>query len=226
MFSVIYPNTSTMTVRIGLDNQLNGATTRQRSVYFKRFYFPNSFLPVNNLRSFSGNRPKNNQVTLNWTMNSQHHFISTSIEKSSNGTNFSTVGQVAVQARTISSFIDHSSDNSSAYYRLKMIENTGKISYSNVIYIRSESTGGKINVFPSVVSSDYTNINYTTDRAGTAKIAVFDQAGRMMLTQDVNLSAGSNVFAINGLSRFNKGQYIVSVSGADFRYAQQIQVTR
>ena len=108
-----------------------------------------------------------------------------------------------------------------------MTESSGKITYSTVVYIKSgASTAEKMNVFPSVVSADYTNINYTTDRSGTAKIALYDQSGRIVMSQDVIVSAGSNTFSINGLSRFNKGQYIMSVSGNDFKYAKQILITK
>ncbi len=227
MFSVIYPSATSITIRIGLDNQRNGSETRQRSVYFKRFFFPNSFLPVNNLASFSGNRSNNSQVVLNWKMNKQHSYARAIIEKSSNGTSFGTIGQVSVQGKDFSSFTDNTAENASSFYRLKMIESSGKITYSTVVYIKSGTTlPGKINVFPSIVATDYTNINYASDRAGTAKIALYDQSGRMVLSQDVNLSVGSNTFSVNGLSRFNKGQYIVSVSGNDFKYAQQIQITK
>jgi hypothetical protein len=227
MFSVIYPSISSFTVRIGLDNQLNGSTTRQRSVYFKRFNFPNSFLPVTNLTSFSGSRSNNSQVVLNWIMNKQHSYTKATIEKSNNGTNFGTIGQVTVQGKDFSSFNDNSPETTSAFYRLKMIESSGKITYSTVVYIKADASPvGKIKVFPNVVAADYTNINYTSDRTGAAKIALYDQSGRMVLMQNINVSVGSNTFSVNGLSRFNKGQYIMSVSGNDFKYAQQILITK
>ena len=227
MFTVIYPSATSVTIRIGIDNQRSGAETRQRSVYFKRFNYPNSFLPANNLSSFSGNRPNNNQTVLNWKMNKQHSYSRAIIEKSSNGTSFGTIGQVSLQGMDFSSYTDNSVETGSSFYRLKLIESSGKITYSTVVYIKSgTTTPGKINVFPSVVTADYANINYTSDRAGNAKLALYDQSGRLVLSQDVTVSAGSNTFSVKGLSRFNKGQYIMSVSGNDFKYAQQIQITK
>lgn len=44
MFSVINNNVSSMIVRVGINNQTATAATRERSVYFKRFVYPNSFL--------------------------------------------------------------------------------------------------------------------------------------------------------------------------------------
>ena len=113
MFTVVYPSATSVTIRIGIDNQRSGAETRQRSVYFKRFNYANSFLPVNNLNSFSGNRSNNNQVVLNWKMNKQHSYVKATIEKSSDGTTFGTIGQVTVQGKDYSSYTDNAEAASS-----------------------------------------------------------------------------------------------------------------
>jgi len=160
MFSVVYPSTSSFTIRIGLDNQRPSAEIRQRSVYFKRFTYQNSYLPATNLTLFSGNRSNNNQVQLNWKMNRQHSYTNATIEKSSNGTNFVIIGQVAVQGKDFSSFTDNSMETTSTYYRLKMIESSGKVTYSTVVYIKADAgPAGKINVFTSVVEAEYANKN-------------------------------------------------------------------
>lgn len=226
MFTVNYVATSAFTARIGLENHNNSSTTRQRSVYFQRFFFMNSFLPTNNLTSFTGNRPKNDVVVLNWKMNTQHQFTIATIERSSNGTSFESIAQLAMQGKNISTYTDNTAGSNSNFYRLKMTDNTGKITYSSVVYLKADTKGEKMNVFPSMVTADYTNVSYKTERAAVAKVALYDQSGRMMLTQDVMLAAGSNTIALNGLSRFNKGQYVVMVSGQDFRHAQQIQINR
>lgn len=49
MFSVINVNVSSMTVRVGINNQTSNSATRERSVYFKRFVFPNSSLAVSEI---------------------------------------------------------------------------------------------------------------------------------------------------------------------------------
>jgi hypothetical protein len=222
MFSVIYPNVNSFTVRIGLDNQLNVATTRQRSVYFKRFFFQNSFLPVTNLLSFIGNRNADNSVVLNWTMSSQHDYAVADIEKCVNGHSFVSIGSVPVSGKSTSLFSDNSKTTFGAYYRLKMTDKNGKIGYSAIIYIRSNSNYGKIKVFPSMVN-DNTNITFVSDNASPAKISLFDLGGRLVMKKDIAVQAGNNTLALTGLSQFSTGQYLVVVSTEGHQYTQKIQ---
>jgi len=222
MFSVVYPNVNSFTVRIGLDNHQNGSTTRQRSVYFKRFFFQNSFLPVSNLLSFSGNRNANNEVFLNWTMSSLHDYAVADIEKSVNGHSFVSIGKVPVAGKSTSMFSDNSKTTSGAYYRLKMTDKNGKIGYSTLIYIRSDGNYGKMKVFPSMVN-DNTNITFASENAAPAKISLFDQGGSLVMKKDIAVQAGNNTIALTGLSQFSTGQYFVVVSAEGHQYTQKIQ---
>lgn len=222
MFSVIYPNTSSITIRIGLDNRLNSSTTRQRSVYFKRFFFQNSYLPVSNLLSFIGNRKTNNNVLLNWTMSSQHDYAVTDVEKSINGNSFFSLGRVPVAGKSAALFFDNTKTTTGAYYRLKMIDNNGKIGYSAIIYIRSDGNYGKMKVFPSMVN-DNTNITFSSDNTASAKISLFDQGGRLVMKKDIAVQAGNNTIALTGLSQFSTGQYFVVISTEGHQYTQKIQ---
>lgn len=222
MFSVIYPNVNSVTVRIGLDNHLSVATTRQRSVYFKRFFFQNSFLPVTNLLSFIGNRNSDNSVVLNWTMSNQHDYAVAGIEKSVTGRSFVSIGSVPVAGKSTSLYYDNSKTTTRGYYRLRMTDKNGKIGYSSIIYIRSESNYGKLKVFPSMVN-DNTNITLSSDNASRAKISLFDQGGRLVMKKDFAVQAGNNTIALTGLSQFSTGQYFVVVSAEGHQYTQKIQ---
>jgi hypothetical protein len=46
MFSVINNNVTTMTLRVGVNNETSSSASRQRAVYFKKFVFNNSILAV------------------------------------------------------------------------------------------------------------------------------------------------------------------------------------
>lgn len=222
MFSVIYPNTNSFTVRIGLDNQLTGSTTRQRSVYFKRFFFQNSFLPVTSLLSFTGTRNTENRVMLNWTMSSLHDYAITTVESSMNGNSFISIGQVQVAGKSTASFTDNAKTATGAYYRLKMTDKNGKIGYSTIIYIRPDGKYGKMKVFPSIVN-DNTNISFSADNKAPAKISLFDQGGRLVMKKDIAVQAGNNAIALTGLSQFSTGQYFVVVLTEGHQYTQKIQ---
>lgn len=225
MFTVVYPNASSITVRIGLDNQLTNNTVRQRSVYFKRFQFTNSFLPLNNLVSFTGNRNRNGESILNWQLRAGHEYATAIVEKSTDGFSYSPAGDLGMSNKNSAAFTDMTSKNSAAYYRLRMVDKSGKSSLSAVLYMRSPNmqASGKLNVYPSIVN-DNTNISFSADNTGNVSISLFDQSGRMILNKQMMVQSGTNTINLNGLNKFNNGQYVLVVNENGNRYARQLQL--
>jgi hypothetical protein len=225
MFTVKYLLASQFTARIGLENKGNNAATRQRSVYFAPFTYANSFLPISNLANFAGNRNNNDQATLNWQMRNGHDYVTAVVEKSENGTSFSAIGQVNMQEINSAIFLDNASKSTPAYYRLRMVDRGGRSSYSQVLYLKIQSTQNKtsLSVYPSVIT-DNANVNFASSNAGNAKITLYDLNGRLVLNKDVRTQEGMNTVAFMGLSRLSKGQYVVVVEEGANRSARQIQV--
>lgn len=224
MFTVVYPHTSNFSVRIGVDNNMSGSTTRQRSVYFRRFLYPHSYLPVKDLKSFAG-ALNNNGVKLNWSMNTGHDIIQAEVEKSLNGSHFTKVSTVSMAAVANSSYAENNVMGNT-YYRLKMIDASGKVHYSEVLLIKSSNnaqTGFK--VFPSVVS-DYTTVNFGAANAGSATLSIADNNGRIVKKQNIAVQQGFNSAMVNGLGQVPAGQYVAVLNGPGYSYTQKILITK
>ncbi|MFM9908680.1 MAG: T9SS type A sorting domain-containing protein [Chitinophagaceae bacterium] len=223
MFTVVNAKMSSILIRVGADNSTNSSsTTRLRSIYFKKFIYNNSFLPLSNLVSFSGNRNNNQEVVLNGKLRNEHDYITVSIEKSNNGSSFSSIGIVNVTKSSLLQFTDNSKNSASAYYRLKMTDKNGKVGYSSVLFVKAVQLNSKLSVFPSIVN-DNTNISFSVAKTTTAKISLYDQSGRLMTKKDITAQAGTTTVALTGLSQFSTGQYFVVVSSEGRNYTQKIQ---
>lgn len=223
MFTIVYPHQSSFTVRIGVDNARSGNTTRQRSVYFKRFIYPNSFLPIKNLRSFAG-VSQHNGVKLNWSMNRGHNVISADVERSLNGTSFAKIGTVAMASENNGSFVENAA-TANAWYRIKMTDAAGKISYSEVLMIRNGASQQGFKVFPSVIK-DYTTVNFSATNAGSASLSIADNNGRIVKKQTISVQQGFNSAVVNSLDQVPAGQYVVVVNGAGYSYTQKILIAK
>lgn len=224
MFTVVYPHQSTFSVRIGVDNTRSGSTTRQRSVYFKRFVYPNSYLPVKDLRSFAG-VSLNNTVRLNWSMNRGHNIVAADVEKSINGASFSRVVSVSMASELNKNFVDENI-GANNYYRLKMTDAGGKVTYSEVLLVKNANaakTGFK--VFPTVIK-DYTTVNFSAAGAGTASLSIIDNSGRTVKRQTVSVLQGFNSVMISDLGQMPAGQYVAVLNGAGYSYNQRILISK
>jgi hypothetical protein len=95
------------------------------------------------------------------------------------------------------------------YYRLKMTDDNGKITYSNVIAILNKDAGFDIvGLLPTIVKNNAL-LNVTAAQKTKMQVVVTDIAGRQVQKIGYNLIAGSNQFIIN-LSNLSAGTYQIT----------------
>jgi hypothetical protein len=127
-------------------------------------------------------------------------------------------------SKTFASFTDNSGVATSVYYRLKMIEKSGKVSYSSVLFIRGNANT-KLSIYPSIATEN-TNISYQTSKAGQVTVNLFDLNGRIVMKKSITTEAGLNTISLSGLSALSAGQYIVAVNSPESTNSQRIQVVK
>lgn len=112
-------------------------------------------LPVK-ISSFEANVTKNAKIEIKWTTESELNNDFFSIEKSSNGLDYKSLGVVKGHGTTYKkieySFIDISPNNGSSYYRLKQNDIDGKHEYFGPVAINfelKENGGCVMKVYPN-----------------------------------------------------------------------------
>ncbi|RYY55305.1 MAG: hypothetical protein EOO09_11185 [Chitinophagaceae bacterium] len=178
-----------ITFRMGYDYNPGGSIglpVRQYGSRLGCFNFPQeAVLPVT-ITSFNAIF-RNNVTTLKWTTVNELNFQKFVVERSSDGSTFAQVGELAATGSASGSetrSYDHNDNLASTagnvfYYRLKLVDIDGKFSYSSTILVRKEAatlTGIVLN--PNPVVSGLTTIRFTARRSSAADIRVLDMAGR------------------------------------------------
>jgi hypothetical protein len=222
MFTVVAASVLDLTVRVGADNQSNASANRLRSVYFRRFSYPHSYLAKPALAKFTGVE-KDKKVELQWQLSSDNQLSKVIVEKGVSTARFNAIGEVSINAKTNFNYTDNSGINSVAYYRLKMINADGTVTYSNILTFRSSAGGGQpFKVYPSVVNSSVT-VAVKGDKTGAATFQLLDYAGRVVKQQNIIVQEGNNNVVVDGLGNFNTGNYVVSLKTSDNQaYSQKI----
>ena len=101
------------------------------------------------------------------------------------------------------------------YYRLKMTESDGRISYSSIIAIINRNTGiSIISLNPTIVDKGVAVLQLASAQQGKVELSVFDLNGRLMQRQPVNVAAGSNTISID-VSKLGAGSYVLQVAAGD-----------
>jgi type IX secretion system substrate protein len=184
----------------------------------KILYSPNiSILPVT-LVYFQGNR-ENNMTTLRWNVAQNEMSGGFEVERSYDGTNFSTAGTVIATSKTGSetyTFTESIAGNK-IYYRLKMYDPKQSVSYSKILQFQN-STSSTLKILNNPVS-DRLSISINSISNQSVELKVYDLTGRLHMKQTINISSGNNIFNLPLSSSMSKGIYAVEVTNGDVRHA-------
>lgn len=177
-------------------------------------------LPVT-LQSFTA-RERSESVELNWSLSQDSNPDKFVIEKSNDGISFSPIGNNPSKENgsTQYRFIDPTPFEGLAYYRLKITDQNGMVTYSFAISVRNvNSTPNKVSVFPTIVTGNSFSIKSKTN-IRNAEITISGINGKVMSKQKIGNISAEQPFPVSlGNSSLGKGIYLVSISGGDYAYS-------
>jgi hypothetical protein len=172
-----------------------------------------SVLPVE-LVSFGGNLNKNNKVSLEWKVTNNETIDQFEIQRSYNGTEFKTIGVVFATEKKDNEdymFYETISSFEKAMYRLKMIDNNSKVTYSKILVFQSKTTTtNNIRIIGNPVNDKLT-FNYSSSTAQAIDVKIYDMAGRVMMNSKMNSLEGTNTISFPLDSNFKPSMYILEV---------------
>ncbi|MBX2925005.1 MAG: hypothetical protein KF746_22580 [Chitinophagaceae bacterium] len=162
---------------------------------------------------------KDDKVDLSWTVSANSSPRSFEVEKSADGISFKSLGTVPSNvnwAITGYKFSDISVAEGISYYRLKMTDADGVLTYSKVITIHIAVSGNRnIRIYPSIVTGNGFYIK-STRQVRNAVITVTDINGRMLIKQPAgNIAAGQPLQVEASAIAGKKGMYTVAITGSD-----------
>ncbi|MEP7163544.1 MAG: hypothetical protein ABI741_02560 [Ferruginibacter sp.] len=175
--------------------------------------FPSIVVPIK-LISFSAVN-NSNTTHLHWQVNCTSSYIKFDIQRAGiDGIYNSVYNSTETAARCAQPF-DVNDDRTAPgtnFYRLKMTDIDGKITFSNTLRIQNkETTIQDIKIFPTVVSSN-TNLSIPSDKNYTATILIINNQGSQVNKMEVPLYKGVNSISVN-TSDLVAGKYYIQVSG-------------
>lgn len=119
-----------------------------------KFNLPNVPIVPVELLSFNAYLIENQGVKLNWTTTTELNSAYFSIEKSTDGTKFSTIGQVKAAGQS-NQKLDYTFNDGSistdkiVYYRLKQVDNDGQYKYSKTVAVAQKDKNTKWFIYPN-----------------------------------------------------------------------------
>jgi parallel beta-helix repeat protein len=178
-------------------------------------------LPVE-LQTFTAKPAANRSVELSWKTNQEVNMTGYEIERQlENGTGFQSLGSLipAKGAYFNYNYIDKELKTGQRYvYRLKMLENDGRYSYSNLAeaVLRADNNP-YLAAYPNPVSKTLT---VQTDVAGISELTLTGSTGEVIYNRKIACEQGLCTFELD-LSTIAAGNYQLTVRNANGEAAAQ-----
>lgn len=167
-----------------------------------------SVLPIK-LESFTA-KQVNSAAQLNWRISENSNAVSFEVMKSGDGINFSKIGTVtALDGKFSYDFTDNSLLAGNNYYRLRMLDKDGVVSFSNIIAIMNGTKGVMISSMIPTMVIDRARLSITSSIKGNMQLVVTDISGRVIQMQNASITAGNQEIWLNA-SRLSPGIYQVT----------------
>lgn len=159
-------------------------------------------------------------IELNWATETEEDNDYFAVEYSTNGVDFSTLKTIAgagtSQERNSYAYMHDTPANGTNYYRLSMVEFSGKTTYSDVLVEKFYTPfGGTIAAYPQPAATQAKiSVSAAVEEAGT--LSVYDFAGRLIFAKDINIEVGENLIDLD-CSQWTPANYVITLCGEQFK---------
>ncbi len=167
----------------------------------------NTPLPVNFIGLVANRNTNDNSVSLKWDVGEEVNVKEYQVERSDNGTNYTTVGTVSVKGKSIYTLTNADVPATTVFYRVKSVDNDGRYKYSGIVKLNggsSTSYADKLSAYPVPVKDEITLSHKKLSR--NARITITSLDGKVMKV--ITPAQGSSNTMTN-LSGFTPGMYFI-----------------
>ncbi|WP_126970693.1 T9SS type A sorting domain-containing protein [Gynurincola endophyticus] len=165
-------------------------------------------LPIE-LKKFNVSKINNNQASVEWEITTESTPVSFVVERSLNGVQFTAIATVNVTSATQYQYIDTELPSGRVYYRLRMIDQDGSATYSDIQSVQISNSGDKVQLYPTI-SNTQTQIKLNISRSAKITLVVSDNSGRIVQRNAYSVNAGTQMIPLN-VSTWANGVYYVVV---------------
>ncbi len=176
-------------------------------------------LPLPIIVNYLTGRRQGSNHLLNWKVTCASTPRATmTLERSSDARNYSGIYTIAADAARCQQPFDYTDASpliGMNYYRLRIVDADGRVTYSTAVALLNAVKGYDIiSIAPNPVVTDNFKLNIASAQAGKMEISIFDMQGRLMNRQSLNLIAGFNSMPVN-VANLSSGTYTIRGSMAD-----------
>jgi len=184
---------------------------------FRIVFTPGVVLPVSFTSVKAYLQDKN--INVEWKVENEMNVKQYEVEKSTNGSQFTTLAIKAATANGGRPAIYASADISPAggynYYRIKSVDINGKIAYTNVVKVLMGSTKTSIAIYPNPIMDGMIHLHLINQVGGKYGIRLMNTTGQVIVSKQINHEEGTSTELIEWDFNLARGIYKIEVTKPD-----------
>ena len=156
-------------------------------------------------------------INVEWRVDNEMNVKQYEVEKSTNGTQFSSIAVTAATANNGGSAVYVIADASLVegynFYRVKSVDVNGKTSYTNVVKVLIGSMKQDITIYPNPITDGMIHLQLVNQPAGSYNIRLLNKIGQEIVTKKISHTEGSSTELIKWDYNLAHGIYQLEVTG-------------
>lgn len=205
-----------------IDSISASAAKDRFSIVFK----PGSVLPVT-LTSIKAYQKENN-IQVDWTVEAETNIEGYEVERSADGQKFNKAATVAAKGNNavaqIYNWLDDNPNTGSNYYRIKVIEKSGMIKYSNTVKVTIANVNSSITVFPNPIKGNVIQVRISNMKKGRYSAVLYNTLGQKLYGSIIEHTNRSGTYTISLGRLISKGIYTLHISKGDITVNERVIV--
>jgi hypothetical protein len=174
---------------VGDSTVLNFTTSKSDAASYGSRYsivFGNSPLPISEI-SLTGTVLRDNSTNIKWSVSGENATINYTVQHSINGTLYTDLAIFGAAYSSEYTYTDKNAIQGANYYRIKMIDNLGKISYSNVVQLSIYASNyASMAIFPNPMVGNKFNLSLVNIINGKYTISLYNKLGKLVYNSVLN----------------------------------------
>jgi hypothetical protein len=158
-------------------------------------------------------------INVEWRVDNEVNMKQYEVEKSTNGTQFSSIAEKAATANNGGSAVYVIADANPVegynYYRVKSMDLNGKMSYTNVVKVLIGSMKQDITIYPNPITDGMIHLQLMNEPEGKYNIRLLNKIGQLIVQKQITHAGGNGTELIKWDYNLAHGMYQLEVTKQD-----------
>lgn len=170
-------------------------------------------------------------VELNWKTSSELNNDYFEIQRSTDGFEFMSLGQVTGNGTTNEThdyqFIDPNIFKGKRYYRLKQIDFDGTATFSDIVLVTIDQGANLgVDIFPNPNNNEPLNIAVRGGEFTVVRVRILDMQGKELSNTIADISLSENLIIDTSTADLKQGMYLIEITNGAERVTKRLVITR